>query len=93
MQVQPMPELSRFYGIIQMYYEAGLPQHRPHFHAHYQDDAVSIAIDTIEVLAGKLPRRQQRLVEAWTELHRDELMAAWNAMLAEEPPLKIEPLR
>ncbi len=89
-----MPELSRFHGIIiRMFYEAGLAHHRPHFHAYYQEYAVSIAIDTIEVLAGALPRRQQQLVEAWTELHRDELTAAWESMLAEEPITKIEPLR
>ncbi|HZN36363.1 MAG TPA: DUF4160 domain-containing protein [Pirellulaceae bacterium] len=89
-----MPELSRFHGIIiRMFYEAGLPHHRPHFHAYYQDDVVSIAIDTMEVLAGSLPRRQQRLVEAWAELHQVELQAAWQAIVEEEPVTRIEPLR
>ena len=88
-----MPELSRFYGIIvRMFWEPDAPHHRPHFHAFYQDDAVSIAIDTIEVLAGGLPRKQERLVEAWAELHRQELLAAWQAMLNRQPPGKIDPL-
>jgi hypothetical protein len=88
-----MPELSRFYGIIiRMFWEADAPHHRPHFHAAYQDANVSVAIDTIEVLAGGLPRKQQRLVEAWAELHQTELLEAWHAMLAEQSPRRIDPL-
>jgi hypothetical protein len=75
-----------------MFWEPDVQHHRPHFHAFYQDSAASIAIDTIEVLAGELPRRQQRLTLAWAELHQDELLAAWNAMLARQPLGKIQPL-
>jgi hypothetical protein len=88
-----MPELSRFHGIIvRMFWEPEVAHHRPHFHAVYQDDAVSVAIDIIEVLAGGLPRRQQRLVEAWAELHQQELLEAWQAMQARQPYNKIEPI-
>src|SRR5207245_6099180 len=31
-------------------------------------------IDPIELIAGSLPKRQQRLVEAWAELHQSELV-------------------
>jgi hypothetical protein len=56
-----MPELSRFHGIIvRMYPEAHVPHHRPHFHAYYQEHAASISLDTIDLLAGGLPRKQQR---------------------------------
>ena len=88
-----MPELSRFHGIIvRMYAEASVEHHTPHFHAYYQQYAVSISLDTIEVLAGALPRRQQRLVEAWAELHQHELRQAWQRMIHNEPPAKIDPL-
>ena len=53
---------------------------------------MSVSLDTIEVLAGGLPRKQQRLVEAWAELHLQELQAAWQRMLDNELPGKIEPL-
>ena len=54
-----MPELSRFHGIVvRMYWEPNAPHHRPHFHAFYQEGAVSISIDTIDVLAGGLPGTQ-----------------------------------
>ena len=63
-----MPELSRFYGIIiRMYCELG-PHHSPHFHAYHGDDEAVYGLDPIELLAGSLPRRQARLVEAWAEL-------------------------
>ncbi len=89
-----MPELARFFGIvIRMFVEAGEPHHRPHFHAHYQEGAAVIAIDTLEVLGGELPKPQQRLVEAWAEIHRAELEQAWTLLQSGRPPVKIEPLR
>ncbi len=76
-----------------MFAEAGEPHHRPHFHAYYQDSVGIFAIDTIERLEGELPRRQTRLVEAWAELHRDELLKDWDLLTAGHPPAKIDPLR
>jgi hypothetical protein len=68
-----MPELSRFFGIIiRMYVEIGVP----HFHAYYQDDAAVFSINPVELMAGSLPRRQRRLVEAWAELHQVDLETA-----------------
>ena len=73
-----MPELSRFFGIIiRMYAEFGVPHHTPHFHAHYQDAVAIYGIETLELVSGSLPRRQQRLVEAWAELHQEELVTDW----------------
>jgi hypothetical protein len=60
-----MPELSRFFGIIRMYAELGAPHHQPHFHAYYQDDVAIYGVDPVDLIAGLLPRRQQRLVVAW----------------------------
>ena len=66
-----MPELSRFFGIvIRMFSEPGSPHHVPHFHAYYQDQMAVVAIDPVNIIAGELPQRQRRLVEAWAELHR-----------------------
>ena len=89
-----MPELSRFFGIvIRMFVEIDGPHHRPHFHAYYQDDVAIMGIEPIDLIAGTLPRRQQRLVEAWAELHREELMADWDRLQAGQFPKPIEPLR
>ncbi len=70
-----MPEISRFFGIvIRMLMEVGAPHHRPHFHASYQNVRAVFALDPIELIGGTFPRTQQRLVEAWAEIHREELL-------------------
>ena len=89
-----MPEISRFFGIIiRMYIEVGGPHHTPHFHAYYEDQVGIYAIERIERLAGSLPKRQERLVLAWAELHQEELRADWQALQNGRPPVKIEPLK
>jgi hypothetical protein len=78
-----MPELSRFFGvIIRMYAEVGGPHHLPHFHAYYEDDVAVVGLDPVELIAGSLPRRQRRFVEAWAELHQKELMEDWERLQA-----------
>ena len=89
-----MPELSRFFGIvIRMFVETGGQHHRPHFHADHQAQAAVFAIDTVECLGGELPVAQRRLVEAWVEIHRQELQADWELLQSGQPPVKIDPLR
>ena len=89
-----MPEISRFFGImIRMFVEAGGPHHLPHFHAYYQDRVGIYDIVRVERLAGSLPRRQERLVLAWAELHQDELMDDWRRLQEGTLPVKIEPLK
>ena len=89
-----MPEIARFFGIIIcMFAEPDIQHHRPHFHAYYQDDVAVYAVDSIELLAGTLPRRHQRFVEAWAELHQEELLEDWNRLQSGQAPFKIEPLR
>lgn len=88
-----MPEISRFYGIvIRMFAETGAQHYRPHFHAIYGDHAASVAIDSLEILGGGLPVPQRRLVEAWAELHRAELLEDWTLLHSGQPPVKIDPL-
>lgn len=89
-----MPELSRFFGIIvRMFSEVGQPHHRPHFHAYYQEQVAVVGIDPVEIISGSLSRRQQRLVEAWAELHQLELMTDWDRLQEGRVPLPIEPLK
>ena len=76
-----------------MFSEVGGQHHTPHFHAYYQDHVGIFGIDPVELVAGGLPRRQQRLVEAWAELHQTELMADWNTLQRGSTPQPIEPLR
>ena len=52
-----------------------------------------MAVDDIELIAGTLPRRQQRFVEAWAELHQEELLEDWGRLQSGYLPLPIDPLR
>lgn len=89
-----MSELSRFFGIIiRMRFEPRARHHTPHFHVFYQGYLAAYGISPIELLAGELPRRQRRLVEAWAELHQEELQAAWETLQLGRAPEKIVPLQ
>jgi len=89
-----MPELSRFFGIIiRMYVEVAEPHHAAHFHAYYQDDVAVYSIDPVELIAGALPRRQHRLVEAWAELHQPELVVNWERLQAGQTTVRVDPLK
>ena len=88
-----MPEICRFLGIvIRMFFEGGGAHHRPHFHAYYQGDVAVFVIDPVQQIAGALPVRQRRLVEAWAELHAEEIAADWSLLQAGLPPRPIAPL-
>jgi hypothetical protein len=89
-----MPELSRFYGIIiRMFFEASEPHHTPHFHAYYQEHAAVFSISPVALVIGFLPQRQQRLVEAWAELHTGELQSDWQLLEEGRKPASIPPLQ
>lgn len=70
-----MPTISAFFGIaIRMYFDDHAP---PHFHAYYGAESAKIEIDTLDVLAGHLPRRALALVLEWSIEHRTELRDNW----------------
>jgi hypothetical protein len=78
------------YGIvIAMYYrEHGVA----HFHATYAGETAVVGIETGEVIAGSVPLRALRLVQEWTDLHRDDLMHNWDRAREQAPLDRIEPL-
>ena len=83
-----------FYGLIVYMYFMDNKQHKlPHIHVKYQDDEVVISIPDGEILEGSIPKNKMKLVEAWVELHKEELMADWELAVSGEHPYKIEPLR
>ena len=51
-----------------------------------------VAIETGNTIAGDFPRKQIRLVQAWVELHRDELMLNYLESQNEGKLKKIKPL-
>ena len=76
-----------------MYYFDNQQHNLPHIHVHFQDDEAIIEIPTSKLLQGKLPKPQQKLVDAWVEIHKDELMADWELAVNGESVFKIDPLK
>ncbi len=89
-----MPSISMFYGIIVYLYFKDTKQHnKSHIHVRVQEDEVVVAIPDGEILEGSIPNPKMKLLQAWIELHQDELVADWNLAVSGEQPYKIEPLR
>ena len=86
-----MPTLSMFFGIV---IRVNPREHNPpHFHAQFQDREGSFDIATGEMSVGDLNQRQVRLVQAWWEIHKDELRANWDLIQNGEMHFKINPLQ
>lgn len=78
-----MPSLSTFYGIIvYMYFMDNKQHHLPHIHVKYQEYEVIISIPEGDVLEGGIPSSKMKLVQAWMEIHKDELVADWDTKSA-----------
>ena len=88
-----MPTLSMFYGIIIRMYYAPKEHNPPHIHIYYQDFRGVVDISDCNLTKGNMPLKQLRLVSAWIELHREELMADWNLCQNGQKPFAIEPLK
>jgi hypothetical protein len=86
-----MPEISRFFGIIiRMFFNDHSP---PHFHAYYGDDEAEIGIKPVALVYGELPPRALSLAVEWAVQHDKELMDNWERLHADQPVLKIAPLK
>ena len=85
-----MPELSRFYGIIITMYPND--HNPPHFHVEYNGRKALFSIKDGVFIQGSLPAKQARLVLAWNELHKDELLQNWGQLVLGKEYNKINPL-
>ena len=87
---EEMPEVTRFFGIVvRMYFRDHSPAH---FHAEYGEYEALIAIETLSILRGDLPRRAMALVLEWAALHRQELREDWDRARGGTPLESIAPL-
>jgi hypothetical protein len=89
-----MPILSMFYGIIiRMYLQIINNTMFPTFMPNIQRKRLYLSIVDGTVLAGKFTNSKTRLVQAWIEIHREELNADWQLAVNGEEVFKIEPLK
>ncbi len=63
----------------------------PHFHAVYGDFEITVEIES-GMIEGQFPKRAQRHVLEWYELHKDELREDWQLARNKQPLYKIAPL-
>ncbi len=89
-----VPALSSFYGLtIYMYFLDNRQHHLAHIHVKYQGSEVVVSIADGEILAGSIPAGKMKLLQAWMEIHREELKTDWQLAVSGAHPNKIEPLR
>ena len=89
-----MPTISMFYGIIVAIFYKDTGRHNmPHIHVRYQDFKASVSIEDGALLAGDFPVRQLKMVVAWVEIHKEELLADWELAVSGEEPFRIAPLQ
>lgn len=88
-----MPTLSIFYGIIiRMYREIGGKHNVPHIHAEYSGEEVVISLEG-DIIEGNIPKNKQKLVDAWIEIHREDLLANWKLLSEGQQFFRIDPLK
>ena len=83
-----------FYGIIiSMYFFDNKQHNMPHIHVKYQDQEVVFSIPDGKIIEGKLQTNKKKLVQAWIEIHREELIANWDLAANGQEIFKIDPLK
>lgn len=88
-----MPIISQFYGIlIQIFFEKEGKHNLKHIHVRYNEYKACYDLDG-NLIEGKLPTKQRKLVEAWVTIHREELYLLWECVQNEGEYFKIEPLK
>jgi hypothetical protein len=76
-----------------MYYLDKKQHNLPHIHVKYQDEEAVISILDGQLLEGSVKNNKMKLVQAWIEIHNDELLADWELAIAGEAIFKIDPLK
>ncbi len=89
-----MPVISMFYGlIVSMYYLDNKMHNLPHIHVRYNDMEAVYDISNCTILIGSLPSNKQRLIQAWIEIHKEELIANWQLAIEGKVVFNIDPLK
>ncbi|MBD3316785.1 MAG: DUF4160 domain-containing protein [Chitinivibrionales bacterium] len=76
-----------------MYFFDTQKHHLPNLHAEYGETEGIFTLADGEMIEGDLPNKQKKLVAAWIEIHRDDLMADWRLAVSGQSVFKIEPLK
>ena len=50
----------------------------PHIHASYGEFSISVSIEDGSILAGNLPRKNQKIAQKWVIANKDKLLSDWK---------------
>jgi len=82
-----MPVVARVDDVkIMLYWDDHPPAH---FHVEFGQYRAQIAIESLSVTNGYIPKSQYRKVLAWAELRKNELLEAWIRCQSDLHPGKI----
>lgn len=88
-----MPIISDFYGIIiRMYFKDNEEHKLPHLHANYNQYTAIFDLNG-NIIDGKIPNSQKKIVQAWIEIHNEELNNLWDLLVEGKKGFKITPLK
>ena len=88
-----MPIISDFYGIIiRMYFKDNEKHKLPHLHANYNEYTAIFYLNG-NIIDGKIPNSQKKIVQAWIEIHNSELNNLWDLLVEGKKGFKITPLK
>lgn len=83
-----------FYGLIVAMYYLDTKQHKlPHIHIKYAESEAVYQIPDGNLLEGSLPANKEKLIKAWIEIHKEELMANWQLAISGNKIFTIDPLK
>lgn len=85
-----MPTVSMFFGIVITMYPGDHPA--PHFHARYAGYQAVYDFDGNRI-QGDMPKRQDRFIYTWAQIHAEDLATNWSIAEAGGNPVRIDPLR
>jgi len=85
--------LSLFYGIVIRLKRNPKSTSQPHIHADFQGATAKITLEPCEITQSNLPEKQARLVLAWVEIHKDDLLANWQLVQQGQMPVVIDGLK
>ena len=63
------------------------------FHVECGDEEEVVSIPDGTIIEGSIRSAKLRLVQAWIEIHQDDLMADWRPAISGQAVFKIEALK
>jgi hypothetical protein len=83
-----------FYGIlVLMYFRDNKRHNLPHIHVRYQGEEAAISIADGSVFDGHLSPKQLKMVQAWIEIHKEDLFVDWDLAVNGDELFRIAPLQ